>query len=256
LEIIFCTDADIQCKVCCWSSWFSADFYCKGMENLVVWWEKILLIDKVVVISVLILSCHLSLDFTTGLFHLHLTYLLTPWNTVLLEKLTSFQLVKKFPAYYVTSKVHYHIHKCLPPVPILSQLDPVHTPTSHLLMIHLNIILPSMPGSPKWSLTFRFPHQNPVYATPLLNVCYMPRSFHSSGFFHSNNFGWGVQFIKLHIMYFSLLPCYLFPLSSKYSPQQPILKHPQPTFLPQYERPSFTPLQNNRQNYSSVYLNL
>jgi hypothetical protein len=27
-------------------------------------------------------------------------------------------------------------------------------------------------------------------------------------------------------------------------------------FLPQCDWPSFTPIQNNRQNYSSVYLNL
>jgi hypothetical protein len=47
----------------------------------------------------------------------------------------------------------------------LSQLDPVHTYTSHL--IHLNIIFPSTPVSPRWSLSFRFPHQNPVYASPL-----------------------------------------------------------------------------------------
>jgi hypothetical protein len=35
-----------------------------------------------------------------------------------------------------------------------------------------------------------------------------------------------------------------------------ILKHPQRMFLPQCEQPSFTPIHNNRQNYSSVYHNL
>ena len=46
---------------------------------------------------------------------------------------------------------------------------------------------------------------------------------------------------------------YLTPLRSKYSPQHPILKYLQPTFLPQCERPSFTQVQNNRQNYGYVY---
>jgi len=66
---------------------------------------------------------------------------------------------------------------------ILSQLDPVHTPTSHFLKIRLNIILPSTPGSPKWSLSFRFPHQNPVYASPLPQTRYMPRQS-LSRFYH------------------------------------------------------------------------
>jgi len=64
-------------------------------------------------------------------------------------------------------KVHYRIRMCPLPIPILRHLDPVHNPTSHFLKIHLNIILPSTPGYLKWSLSFRFPHQNPVYASLL-----------------------------------------------------------------------------------------
>ena len=50
-------------------------------------------------------------------------------------------------------------------------------------------------------------------------------------------------------------PRYLVPPRSKYSPQHHVLKHPQLPFLPQCQRPSFTPIQNSRQNYSSWSLN-
>ena len=42
----------------------------------------------------------------------------------------------------------------------------------------------------------------------------------------------------------------------KYPPKHPILNHPKPTLLPQYERPSFTPIQYKRQTCSFIYLNL
>ena len=76
-----------------------------------------------------------------------------------------FSASQEIPHILWNPNVHYCIHKCPPPVPILSQFDPVHAPTSHFLMIHLNIVLPAMPGSPKWSLSPRFHHKNPTYAS-------------------------------------------------------------------------------------------
>jgi len=43
-------------------------------------------------------------------------------------------------------------------------------------------------------------------------------------------------------------------LGPKYSPQQPTLKDSQPAFLPQRKQPSFTPIQNNKETYTSVNL--
>jgi len=74
-------------------------------------------------------------------------------------------------------KVHYCSHKCPPFVPNLNQIDLVHNPSSHFLNIYLNITFPSTPVSPRWSLSFRFPHQNSVYVSPLSHTHYVPRPY-------------------------------------------------------------------------------
>ena len=133
--------------------------------------------------------------------------------------------------------------------------EPNHSMTPHPTFWRYILILSSHLRSSKWSLSLRFPHQNPVYASPLRYMCHMLRLPHSSRYDHAKNIKWGLHIIKLLIIQFFPLPSYLVPFKPKYSPQHPILKHPQPTFLPQCERPSFTPIKNYGQSYSSVYLN-
>jgi hypothetical protein len=53
----------------------------------------------------------------------------------------------------------------------------------------------------------------------------MPGSSHPSRFDHLNNIQWRAQIIKFLIMQFSPAFCYNFPLTFKYSHQQPSLKH-------------------------------
>ena len=63
-------------------------------------------------------------------------------------------------------KVHYRTHKSPQPVSIFGQPNPVHIPTSNILEIHPNIIHPSTPRCPQWSLSFWFPHQDPIHPPP------------------------------------------------------------------------------------------
>ena len=83
-----------------------------------------------------------------------------------------FAASQEIPRISRNPKVYYRTHKRPPPVPILGQPNPVHIPTSHLLEIHPNIH-PSTPRSPQWSLSLRFPHQDPIHplSSPIRVTC-------------------------------------------------------------------------------------
>jgi hypothetical protein len=92
---------------------------------------------------------------------------------VLLKKLTGSQLVKKFPTFYgnrmfITSFTSVRQLS-------LSHLKPVLAPQIQLVNVHLNIILPSIPGSSKWSLSLRFPHLcSPSYVLHAPPISFFP----------------------------------------------------------------------------------
>jgi hypothetical protein len=122
-----------------------------------------------------------------------LTHSLTPYSTVLLENPIGLQPAKKFTAFcgtwmFITAFTSTR-HLPLSWASSIQSIPPHHTSRRSVL----NIILPSTPGSPQWSLSLRFPHQNPVHAFPLHHISYMHFLSHSSGFYHPHNIGWAVQ---------------------------------------------------------------
>ena len=174
-----------------------------------------------------------------------LTYLLTTWCRVLLEKLTGLQLVKKFPAFHgtrrfitaLTSVRHLSLSWASPIQSIYT--SPTSWRSILILSTHLRLGLPSglLPsGFP--TKTLYTPLSSPIRATcpaHLILLDFITRTI------------LGEEYKS-----FSSSLCNLLHSPVTSSLLRPnillntiFLKHPQLPFLPQCQRPSFTPIQNN-----------
>jgi hypothetical protein len=71
--------------------------------------------------------------------------------------------IQELPSILMYTKVHYRVHKSPPLVPILSQVDPVHTIPSCLSKIYFNIVHPPCLPLPSGLFPSAFP-ANILYA--------------------------------------------------------------------------------------------
>ena len=96
-------------------------------------------------------------------------------------------------------KVHYHIYKSLPPVPVLIQISQVLAPMSCCLILSSHLCLNVLTGFP--TKTLYAPLLSPVHATFPTHVILLD-------FITQKNIWWEVQISRLHyvVLFAPLLP--------------------------------------------------
>ena len=159
---------------------------------------------------------------------------ITLWRTVLPEKLTVPQLLKKLPVLYKIRRfITVFTRSRDVTLPWARSIQSMPYQTSQLSIL---ILSPSAPGHSKRS-PLRFPHQNLVCNSSIAHTCCTFFLIWSPELY----LVWSTKHKAPCYVVFSI-PCYLVRIKPKYPPEHQILEKPQSTFLPQCEQPNFTPL--------------
>ena len=149
------------------------------------------------------------------------TYLLPPRSTVLLEKLTGFQLVKKFPTFYGTQRFITAFtsarHLSLSWASSIQSILPHPTSWRSILILTSHLLL----GLPSGLFPWGFPTKN--LHTPLASSIRATCPAHRIilDFITRTILGEPYRSLRSSLCSFPPHPCYLVPLRNKYSPQTP-----------------------------------
>ena len=124
-----------------------------------------------------------------------------------------FAASQEIPRISRNPKVRYRTHKSPPPVSFLGQTNPLHIRTFNLLEIHPNIIHPSTPRSPQWSLSLRYSDQIRVRTRDRMKSlscrerrCSLLQILEIGSLFHSSSYAmWSGEIIPADINYILLV---------------------------------------------------
>ena len=118
-----------------------------------------------------------------------LTYFLTPWCRVLLEKLTGLQLVKKFPAFHGTRKFITALTSIRQLS--LSWASPIQSIYPHSTSWRSSLILSThlRLGLPIGLFPSGFSSKTPIHPHLFTHTCHIPSPSHSSRLYHPHNIG-------------------------------------------------------------------
>jgi hypothetical protein len=160
---------------------------------------------------------------------------LTPYNTVLLEKLTVAQLVKKVPAFHGTRRFITVFTRARHL--FISWVRRIQfTPSNPISLrsILLILSLQSAAGSSERHLPFKLSDAKMVHIFNLSNACYMHRLSRSPWFDQPNIIWKRVQIMTIQIkLFFSILSSFSF-FRSRHS--QLLFNNLQPLLLPQSKK--------------------